>query len=151
MKYILISCIRLVFLFIIIWCTETQNWNLVYCTSKFILVTFIYRYRWILEHDTSRWVWISYSQIVIWMRLFSHISNHSFSTGSPRLCLRIPQVVSDRSVRVPKRFARCSWEVLTAETRVQSGTSSREIFGDQVALGQAFLRELGIPLTVLFH
>ena len=27
MKYILISCIKLVFLFIIIWCTETQNWN----------------------------------------------------------------------------------------------------------------------------
>jgi len=26
-KYILISCIKLVFLFIIIWCTETQNWN----------------------------------------------------------------------------------------------------------------------------
>jgi len=25
-KYILISCIKLVFLFIIIWCTETQNW-----------------------------------------------------------------------------------------------------------------------------
>ena len=27
-KYILISCIKLVFLFIIIWCTEKQNWNL---------------------------------------------------------------------------------------------------------------------------
>ena len=29
MKYILISCIKLVFLFIIIWCMETQNWNFV--------------------------------------------------------------------------------------------------------------------------
>jgi len=27
-KYILNSCIKLVFLFNIIWCTETQNWNL---------------------------------------------------------------------------------------------------------------------------
>ena len=27
-KYILISCIKLVFLFIIIWCTETQNWKI---------------------------------------------------------------------------------------------------------------------------
>jgi len=26
-KYILISCIKLVFLFIIIWCTESLNWN----------------------------------------------------------------------------------------------------------------------------
>jgi len=27
-KYILISCIKLVFLFIIIWCKETQYWKI---------------------------------------------------------------------------------------------------------------------------